>query len=70
MSKSTKRKMIARLPATPCHQKMRDDIIGVAEERGVSIVEIQRQAYALFLSTTAKNCSSEAQNVSELERAS
>lgn len=46
-----KRELTALLPITPCTPKMRDAIIAMADERSVSIAQIQREAYSVFLAS-------------------
>jgi len=41
----------AQLPPTPCTRDMRERIVRVADERAISIAEVQREAFALFLSS-------------------
>lgn len=38
------------LPSTPCTPDMRTKMLDLAHERGVSLAEIQREAFSLFLS--------------------
>lgn len=40
----------AQLPATPCTQDMRKRIVQIAKAQGVSIAQVQRVAYDIFLS--------------------
>lgn len=44
-----KRVLIAQLPPTPCTPEMRQDMVNVADARGVSIAELMREAISLFL---------------------
>lgn len=46
-----KRLLTAQLPITPCTPEMRDNMETLAENRGVSIATIQREAYSFFLSS-------------------
>lgn len=46
---STKKKLDAWLPSTPCTQKMRESLIAVAEQQGRSLADVQREAISLFL---------------------
>jgi len=46
----TKQAMSTQLPPTPCTEKMRTEIVQIAKSQGKSIAEIQREAFALFLS--------------------
>lgn len=39
------------LPATPCTEVMRAKILNLAEEQEVSLAQLQRSAFNLFLST-------------------
>lgn len=43
-------KYLDQLPATPCTPEMRESITVLARAKGVSLAEIQRQAFSLFLS--------------------
>lgn len=43
--------MIASLPPTPCTPQMREKMLEVADREGVSIAEIQRSAFSLFLAS-------------------
>ena len=38
------------LPSTPSTPEMREQMLHVAQERGVSLAEVQREAFSLFLS--------------------
>lgn len=46
-----------QLPATPCTDEMREKIIEIAQNNGVSIANIQRNAFALFLDSFASKSS-------------
>lgn len=50
--RTKKARYLVQLPPTPCTQEMRDQIVEEAERLGVSIAEIQREAYQFFLSTS------------------
>lgn len=47
---TTKRRMAALLPPTPCTKEMRERLVEVAGKQGKSIAQIQREAVTLFLS--------------------
>ncbi len=53
------------LPSTPCTTQMREQLVNIARSQGVSIAEIQRNAYALFL---AKNVSDSHINVQQANK--
>lgn len=38
------------LPATPCKPEMRETMVSIAEEKNISLADLQRQAIGLFLS--------------------
>jgi hypothetical protein len=50
MSRTYKAKYESMLPATPCSPELRKQIEQAAKQRGVSIAEIQREAFTFFLS--------------------
>lgn len=50
----TKKAFGAMLPATPCDLEMRAKMETRAAAMGVSLAEAQRNAFALFLSPSAK----------------
>lgn len=39
----------SQLPATPCHEAMRDEVEQLAKVNGMSMAEVQRQAIRFFL---------------------
>lgn len=43
------RKLIRRLPATPCTPEMHERVLNLAGEMDVSIADLQRRAISLFL---------------------
>lgn len=55
MSRTKRRQFLSILPATPCTPEMRDQVITIAESRGVSVAELQRDALSLFLGTNYSN---------------
>jgi hypothetical protein len=60
--------MDAQLPATPCTQEMRNQVVKLAQQRGMSLSEIQRQAVSLFLRTNdIKNVISDVGDVNSSE---
>ena len=50
MATSKKKVLTAQLPSTPCTPQMRESIVELAVQRNVTIAEIQREAFSLFLS--------------------
>lgn len=50
MATSKKAVLTAQLPPTPCTPQMREMLVEVARQRNITIAEIQRQAFSLFLS--------------------
>lgn len=50
-----RRRLTAQLPPTPCTPDMRAAVINEAEKRGVSIADVQRQAFTLFLAQFDSN---------------
>jgi hypothetical protein len=60
--------MDAQLPATPCTQEMRNQVVKLAQQRGMSLSEIQRQAVSLFLrANDIKNVISDVGDVNSSE---
>jgi len=53
MATSKKAVLTAQLPPTPCTPQMREKLVEVARQRNITIAEIQRQAFSLFLSRAA-----------------
>lgn len=49
--KTKDRVFTTQLPATPCTEAMRQQIIARAKEKGVHVAQIQREAFSLFLAT-------------------
>lgn len=54
--RTKKRVMTAFLPATPCTPEMRDRMVSIAEEKGKSLAELQREALTLFFSQSDTDC--------------
>lgn len=50
--KTYRRKYTSQLPSTPVTVTMRERVVSIAQERGMSLSEVQREALSLFL---AKN---------------
>lgn len=44
-----RKKLIDRLPQTPCTPEMKAAVLAIAESQGRSIADIQRDAITLFL---------------------
>jgi len=42
--------LVSQLPPTPCTLEMRERMLEIADMQGKSIAEVQREAFALFLS--------------------
>lgn len=40
---------VSLLPATPCTPEMREELTKVADENNISMAEVLRRAFALFL---------------------
>lgn len=60
MATSKKPVLTAQLPPTPCTPQMRELIVKNAMQRNITIAEIQRQAFSLFLSSnTIQNSTDE-----------
>lgn len=59
MATSKRPVLTAQLPPTPCTPEMRKDVVGLAEKQNITIAEIQRQAFALFLRVNDTNCINE-----------
>lgn len=57
MPSRKKRQFTVLLPATPCNVELRDRILQVADNRGMSIAEVQREAFSLFLAEIDKRLS-------------
>lgn len=55
------------LPATPCTPKMREEMQELAKREGVSLAELQRAAFSLFLSEDAKLVIEQEIKVSEVK---
>lgn len=60
-------KYTVTLPATPCVPEMREDMLEQAKARGVSLAEVQRLAFSLFLagdcSKSTVNCSKATESI-------
>jgi hypothetical protein len=50
MATTKKKVLTAQLPPTPCTPQMRESLVEIAMQRNITIAEIQRQAFSLFLS--------------------
>jgi hypothetical protein len=47
---ATKKKtMVAYLPVTPCTMDMKDRMLKIASDKGISLAELQREAFRVFL---------------------
>lgn len=49
MSRTYKAKYPNLLPATPCSPEMDEQIRHIAAEQGISVADVQRAAFSLFL---------------------
>lgn len=49
------KRLTAQLPPTPCTPEMRENLVEVADYRGVSIAELTREAISLFLAQNDRN---------------
>jgi hypothetical protein len=49
MATSKRPVLTAQLPPTPCTPEMRETLVTLAKNNNVSIADIQRQAFSLFL---------------------
>lgn len=54
--RTQKKILTARLPVTPCTPEMRNRLVAMAEKRGTSLSEIQRQAITLFFAHSDTDC--------------
>jgi hypothetical protein len=52
MATSKRAVLTAQLPPTPCTPEMRETLVGIAKQRNITIAEIQRLAFSLFLSSS------------------
>lgn len=57
----------ATLPATPCTPEMREKMQEVAQREEMSLAEVQRAAFSLFLSEIDNSVISDANEVSEVQ---
>lgn len=48
--------LTAFLPATACTPEMREALVKLAEQRAMSLAEVQRAALTLFLRTNYTSC--------------
>jgi hypothetical protein len=65
-AKRTKAKRLtARLPATVCTPEMRDKVVEIAQARGVSLSDIQREALSLFLAKSVTKCDLTSHNIAK-----
>ena len=61
-----RKRLSARLPATPCTQEMRDAMVKLAHENQCDLAELQRAAFSLFLlSPDTKSVTDDTNNVKE-----
>lgn len=51
MSRTKRPQYTDRLPGTPCTPQMREKVVNLAQREGLSIADIQRRAYTIFLSS-------------------
>lgn len=71
MPKYGGRNFNAQLPATPCVDEMRERMIAFATKEGLSVAEVQRRAFSLFLRRNdSKAITSASNTVKQPERAS
>lgn len=56
MPTNKKATLTAQLPPTPCTPEMRESIVLIAHARNMSIADVQRQAFTLFLSKCDTKC--------------
>ena len=70
MPKYGGRKFNAQLPATPCNSEMRERVIGFAIKEGISVAELQRRAFYLFLRRNDSKANSHVSRAGKQERAS
>jgi len=68
MATSKRAVLTAQLPPTPCTPQMREKLVEVARQRNITIAEIQRQAFSLFLSSADTLTSNITSRSSELEQ--
>jgi len=54
-----KKNFDSQLPATPCYLDVRKQMVEIAKREGVSLAEVQRAAFSLFLSTFSSNYSND-----------
>ncbi len=71
MTLTRRPRYIAQLPATPCTPQMREQMVEIAERRGVSLAEVQREAYSFFLAHDDRKSNLEFRkaNMADLEAA-
>jgi len=65
-----KDRLDASLPPTSCTVKMREQIIKIAKEEGVSLAEVQRHALALFLAGFVEKIDKNGRETEQEEQAS
>jgi len=70
MSRTYQAKYPSILPATPCPAELRKRIEQAARKKGVSIAEIQREAFTFFLSGNySETIVSDSQSIQECQPA-
>lgn len=49
------KRLVTRLPATPCTEDMRSAFVELAVQRGVALADVQREAFSFFLSCSGNS---------------